>query len=136
MNLHHAGVLVRDIPEAAARYLELGYQLRTEVIHDPLQTAYVQFLKLPGDTAYLELVAPDGPDSKLGNALRKGVGLHHLCYTVVDIEDACGRLSSAGWFLVSPPLPAAAFPGRRIAWLRGADRLLMELLERGAEGEL
>ena len=40
-----------------------GYEVRTPVIHDPLQTAFVQFLALPGDRVYLEFVSPDGPES-------------------------------------------------------------------------
>jgi methylmalonyl-CoA/ethylmalonyl-CoA epimerase len=136
MNLHHAGVLVADISESAAIYLALGYQPRTAIVHDPIQTARVQFFSLPGDSAYLELVSPDGPESLLANALRKGGGLHHLCYMAVNIEAACESLRALGWFLISPPVPAVAFDGRRVAWLRGPDRLLTELVERGQEGEL
>jgi len=31
--------------------------------------------------------------------------------------------------IVSPPLPAAAFDGRRIAWVVTKDKLLLEFLE-------
>ncbi len=136
LSLHHVGVTVRDVPEAAARYCRLGYEPRTEIVHDPEQTVYAQFLKLPGDRAYLELVAPDREDSKLSGALRKGGGLNHVCFATEDIETACERLSSEGFFLISSPVSAVAFPGRRVAWLMGPDRVLIELVERGPEGEL
>jgi methylmalonyl-CoA/ethylmalonyl-CoA epimerase len=136
LNFHHVGVLVKDIAEASPHYGRLGYRPATEVVHDPVQTAHVQFFRLPGDGAYLELVAPDDADSKLANALRKGGGLHHVCYSTAGIAGACEELSAAGWFLIAAPVPAVAFGGRRIAWLRGADRVLMELVEKGGDGEL
>jgi methylmalonyl-CoA/ethylmalonyl-CoA epimerase len=136
LHFHHVGVLVKDIGRAAENYLRLGYLARSGMVHDPAQTAYVQFFRLPGDGLYLELVSPDGAGSKLSNALAKGGGLHHVCYAVGDIEGACAELSSAGWFSIAEPTPAVAFGGRRVAWLRGADRLLTELVEKGGEGEL
>ena len=49
------GLLVRDIEKRAKFYTErLGYEIRSDVVHDPVQTAFVQFLKLPGDASYLE----------------------------------------------------------------------------------
>ena len=135
LNLHHIGVLVRDIPEAADLYLQMGYQPKTEIVHDPNQTAYAQFFRLPEDRVYLELISPDGQDSKLSNALKKGEGLNHICYSTKNIDEVCQWLCSAGSFLISPPVAAVAFPGRRIAWLRGADRVLKELLESGLENE-
>jgi methylmalonyl-CoA/ethylmalonyl-CoA epimerase len=40
-------------------------------MHDAAQTAYVQFLRLPGETSFIEFVAPDGPQSKLAAAIKK-----------------------------------------------------------------
>ncbi len=135
--LHHLGLLVRDIGKRANFYADrLGYQVCSAVIHDPVQTAFVQFLKLPGDTSYLELISPDGPGSKLSNALSKGEGLNHVCYATDDIEAEFAALRSGGLFPVAQPVAGAAFGGRKIAWLVGSDRLLIELLERGGAGEL
>jgi methylmalonyl-CoA/ethylmalonyl-CoA epimerase len=137
LTLHHVAVLVSDVRKAAAFYVErFGYEPKTDVIHDPTQSAYVQFFRLPTDRAYLELVSPDRSDSKLSNALKKGGGLNHVCYATDDIEGACSALRAAGAFLIARPVSAVAFKGRRIAWLMGPDRLLMELVERGVEGEL
>jgi len=136
LNLHHAGMAVKNVHEASAFYVGMGYELMSQVIHDPIQTAYVQFLKLPEDQVYLELVAPDRADSKLSNALQEGGGLNHLCYSTEDIEAACEDMRTAGFFLISAPVGAVAFAGRRVAWFRGPNRLLVELVERGKEGEL
>ena len=130
--LHHIGFLVPDIPTAAETYTRrYGYELTSDIILDPTQTAYVQFLRVPGDSVHLELVSPAGEQSKLSNALRKGGGLNHLCYATNDIEAACRFLRTEQMMLLQPPVAAVAFPGRRIAWLMGADRTPIELVESG-----
>ncbi len=63
---HHIGVLVKEIAVAREGYTKsLGYEIRSDLFHDPIQTAFVQFLTLPGENVLLELVAPDGPRSRL-----------------------------------------------------------------------
>ena len=134
LNLHHVGIVVGNITEAADLYARhFGYKPTSAIIHDPTQTAYVQFLGRDEDRVRLELVSPDGPKSKLTNALNKGGGLHHLCFSTDDIEAECARLRAEGLLLVRPPVAAVAFAGRRIAWLIGKDRVLIELVERGHE---
>lgn len=107
-----------------------GYERATEIIHDPQQTALVQFLKLPGETALLEFVAPDGPGSKLTATVKRGGGLSHLCYSAGRLEEAIEHLEASGMKLISDPKPAVAFAGRRICWLLGPDQLPIELVER------
>ena len=136
LNLHHVGMLVKKIPQSVAYYVQMGYELKSEIIHDPIQTAYVQFLKLPADRVYLELISPDRPDGRLSNALQKGGGLNHVCYATEDIEACCVWFRDTGFFPIAEPVAAVAFDGRRVAWFRGPDRLLVELVESGGEGAL
>jgi methylmalonyl-CoA/ethylmalonyl-CoA epimerase len=136
LHLHHVGYAVKLIDSIAATYASrYGYDISTPVIHDPLQTAFVQFLKLPGDRAYLEFVAPDGPESKLTNAAKRG-GLNHLCYTAGPLEAAIAQLEATGMRLISEPKRGVAFGGRRICWLLGEDPLPIELVERRNEDDL
>ena len=113
-----------------------GYEAETEVIHDPLQTALVQFLRLPGDQTYLEFVAQDGPGSKVANAAQRGGGLNHLCYACGPIEETIAELEESGMRLISDPKPGQAFGGRRVCWLMGTDTLPVELVERQDEDDL
>ena len=137
LSLHHVGVVVKDIGRSCDDYVtRFGFERRSEVIHDPLQTAYVQFLRFPGDASCVELVAPDGPESKLTRALARGGGLNHLCYATDHIEAAFKTMVGRGMRPVQAPVPAVAFPGRRIAWLIGRDLALVELVERGSAAEL
>lgn len=129
--LHHVGYAVKAIEPASGVYVtRFGYAVRTPVIHDTLQTAWLQFLSFPGDRVYLEFVSPDGPESRLANAVRKGGGLNHLCYMADNLESATDWLVQNGMMLVSAPQPAVAFGGRRICWLVGDDLLPIELVER------
>ena len=91
---HHTGLLVKSMEAATALQVErYGYRIESPVIHDPVQTAFVRFLRLPGAAHWLELVSPEGERSKLAEALRKrGDGLHHLCYEVDDLDAACAHL--------------------------------------------
>ena len=131
LRLHHVGHAVREIEIAAARFtLRFGYQCATGVIHDPWQTARVQFLERVGETGYLELVTPDGPASRLSNAVKRGGGLNHLCYTCGPLEATIAELEATGMKLISDPRPGVAFAGRRICWLLGEDLLPIELVER------
>lgn len=77
LRMHHVGVLVADLTEAVPHYLRMGYEAQGGVVYDPTQTVYAQFLKLPGDQVYVELISPDGPDRKV--TLKKGGGLNHIC---------------------------------------------------------
>lgn len=137
MRLHHVGILIKDISGAAEVYSRrFGYQSKTGIVHDPIQGAYVQFLRLPGDRVFLEFICPDGPASYLWNALSKGGGVHHVCYAAADIDAACDDLRRKGMSLVRAPIRAVVFQGRRIAWLMGRDRALTELVEEGPDGEI
>lgn len=136
LSLHHVGYAVREIELASESYrARFDYRECTPIIHDRLQTAFVQFLVLPGDDVYLEFVAPDGPESRLSNAVIKGGGLNHLCYISDRLEDTIDKLVEMGMMLVSQPQPAVAFAGRRICWLVGDDVLPIELVERSHTGD-
>jgi methylmalonyl-CoA/ethylmalonyl-CoA epimerase len=135
--VHHIGIVVKDIAETAEMYVRrYGFELCSPIIHDPVQTAHVQFLKLPAQSIYVELVAPDSGNSKLTNSLQKGGGLNHICYETRDIHAACEQLRAEAMIVLQRPVPAVAFSGRLIAWLMGTDRVPVELVEGGADIEL
>jgi methylmalonyl-CoA/ethylmalonyl-CoA epimerase len=133
--MHHIGFVVASIAESAERMSRaLGGRWDGHVVHDPLQQARVTFLRQrsPGDPL-LELVEPDSADSHLCAFIeRHGAGLHHLCYEVDSLDEQLAASRAAGALIARPPAPAAAFDGRRIAWVYTRDKLLLEYLERHA----
>ena len=130
---HHVGVAVRSI-DAAAETMgrQLGAGSRSEIVHDPVQGVRVCFLSL-GESR-IELIEPAAEPSPIDGVLKRGMGLYHVCYEVDDLDAALARLRADGAALVAPPQPAAAFGGRRIAFVMSCG-LLVELLESGAGGQ-
>jgi methylmalonyl-CoA/ethylmalonyl-CoA epimerase len=84
----------------------------------------------PPQNPVFELVEPAGDASPVNGFLKKGGGLHHVCYEIDDLEAGLELAQEVGLAIVAAPAPAVAFGGRRIAWVCSKSRLLMELLER------
>jgi len=132
LNLHHVGFVVADIQTGMTAFcLSLNATWDGCIFEDPHQRVKVAFLTLrPGD-ALIELVEPAGEGSPVAPFLQKGGGLHHVCYEVGDLEQGLAEFKGRGALLVRRPKPAVAFAGRRIAWVLTAEKLLVELLEKG-----
>ena len=113
-----------------------AYEAVTPILHDALQTAYVQFFTRPAEPVLLEFVAPDGPGSRLANAATRRGGLHHLCYTCACLEESVATLEATGMRVVFEPRPAIAFAGREVCWLMGEDPVPIELVARRDEADL
>jgi methylmalonyl-CoA/ethylmalonyl-CoA epimerase len=130
--LHHLGFVVSSIPAVAEEFaLSMSANWNGEIIHDPIQRVRVTFFE-PSElkNPVFELVEPAGPDSPVGSFLKRGGGLHHVCYEIDDLESGLAAACAVGLIVVSDPVPAAAFGGRRITWICSKKRLLIELLER------
>jgi methylmalonyl-CoA/ethylmalonyl-CoA epimerase len=80
-------------------------------------------------------VEPAGEKSPVIPFLKRGGGLHHLCYEIDDLEEQLRLSRTQGGLVTRPPLPAVAFNGRRIAWVYTKQKLLVEYLERHSKSE-
>jgi methylmalonyl-CoA/ethylmalonyl-CoA epimerase len=76
------------------------------------------------------LICPLDQTGPINSYLTKGIGAYHVCYEVDEIEPALDRLWRNGSVVISQPVPAVAFAGRRIAWCFTPTRQLIELVER------
>ncbi len=133
LTFHHIGVAVADIDKAIPAYRDLlGYTAVDGPYDDPLQKVRVCFLTVPGSPdPCVELIAPMDKDAPVNRYLAKEAGAYHLCYQAADMERTLADLRSRGCVMVSGPVPAVAFAGRRIAWLFMPTRQLIEVVERG-----
>jgi methylmalonyl-CoA/ethylmalonyl-CoA epimerase len=130
--LHHLGFAVSSISAVAEEFAaSISARWDGEVIHDPIQRVRVAFFS-PVDprNPVFELVEPASEASPVSNFLKKGGGLHHVCYEIDDLESGLRDARGVGLVTVADPAPAVAFDGRRIAWVCSKRRLLVELLER------
>ena len=131
MRFKHLGVAADDITKAVEFYTDLfGYQILAGPVEDPLQKVWVCFVGTgkAGDLT-IEIVAPSEDRSPVNQVLRKGIGAYHVCYEVDNIEKALEQARAKGCIVLTHPLPAVAFEGRRIAWFYTPTRQLVELLE-------
>jgi methylmalonyl-CoA/ethylmalonyl-CoA epimerase len=130
--LHHVGFVVASIADSAERFTRAIHGAWDgRIIHDPIQTVHVTFLQQPSPAeALIELVQPDGSQSRVAGFLKRGGGLHHLCYEVDGLEEQLEYSRSIGAVVTQKPARAVAFDGRRIAWIYTREKLLLEYLER------
>jgi|SRR5579862_2571095 len=128
---HHIGFVVASIENSIQGFLQsLDAEWDGKIFHDPNQVVKVTFLhgRLAG-TPVLELVEPAGESSPVLPFLKRGGGLHHLCYEVGDLEEQLRLSRLQQGIVVRSPVPAVAFGGRRIAWVYTKNKLLLEFLE-------
>jgi methylmalonyl-CoA/ethylmalonyl-CoA epimerase len=130
--LCHVGVAVPALgPTTEMLSTLFGYKVVSGPFDDPIQKVSVNFLATSkDDAAEIELIAPLSDDSPITSMLAKGGGAaYHLCFETTDIEKAIVHAKSNGCIIVSPPAPAVAFDGRRIAWIYTRSHQLFELVE-------
>lgn len=123
----HIGIAVADLDEALTFYREvLG------LVPSPPETldgAEIVTLSL-GDVAVelLHSLTTDGPVAKF--LARRGPGIHHVCYSVPDLDQALETCRQAGYRLVDET-PRAGQGGHRIAFVhpKSTAGILIELTE-------
>jgi methylmalonyl-CoA/ethylmalonyl-CoA epimerase len=134
VRLHHVGVVVESIERAAPFWtVHLGMRPITAAVHDPIQKVCVQFFAGVSDQTSVELVEPAADDSPVQNALKQGGGLNHVCFEVKALDNCLAAARSNRGIVVVPPVPAAAFDNRLIAFVFFQGVGLVELLQAGKE---
>lgn len=129
MQLDHVCIAVRSIDSAVARLAPLlGYAPRTLRVTNTRQKVNVLFLAKAGSID-LKLIEPASEDSPLWTHLRKGEGLHHLCFKVADTTEKLEELASLGMRVLSPPAPGEAFDDHLIAFGYAGCGLNVELID-------
>ena len=131
MKVHHVGYLVADIDSAVNEFIALGYEVRKAKLYDPSRHVYLCFMENNG--VMIELVCP-AEECRLFTSLRKRIGNapYHICYfpdADNAFDEAVETLQQNGFIMVQPPEAAAAFDGRRVAFLMSAETGLIEVLE-------
>lgn len=116
MTLDHIAIAVRSVDAAADRLCDLlGYTRKTVKVTNTRQQVVVLFLRKPGSLD-IKLVEPSDPASPLTTFVQKGGGLHHLCFKVDSVGQACEALSEKGVRVIATPQPGEAFDDHLIAF--------------------
>ena len=130
MKIHHLGIAVENIEEAAQRFGGLLGLERGERYDIP--DMKVSALFLPLGESNLELLEPHSEDSAVGKFLaRRGEGIHHICIEVDDIEESLRKFKNEGARLIDEkPRPGAG--GHLVAFVhpKSTHGALMELKQK------
>lgn len=88
-------------------------------------------MALQAGDSLIELLEPDAGDNPIGRFLEKrGSGIHHICFSVEDLDGTLERCRQAGIRLIDET-PRLGAEGKRIAFLHpsGTSGVLVELSE-------
>lgn len=124
---HHIGLACRDMARDRRDHELLGYRAEGPEFADPTQRIRGLFMTL--GPMRVELLEPLDETSPLHAYLKRGIKIYHQCFECADIESTIHALERGGARVASPPKPAVAFDGRRIAFLLLPSQMLIELIE-------
>lgn len=127
--IDHVAIAVNDL-EAAIDYYKRAFG--AEVDHrEVVESDGVEEALLKVAESYVQLLTPTRPDSPVAKAIEKrGEGLHHIGYRVVDCGEALAAMIAAG----AKAIDQAPRPGSRgttVAFIhpKGSFGTLIELVQ-------
>ena len=124
---HHVHIICKDIEKMIGFFTEgLGVDL---VRRKKFGTADGASLDLQGTTINLRVARAD--EKLEGDASRTAYGYNHIGLEVEDIEVAYTDLSARGYSFFMPP---TNIPELRIAFFRGPEDIVIELVQRMDKG--
>ncbi len=117
--LNHVAMAVPDLGAAAATWRDtLGARVSAPqaLPEHGITVAFVEF----GNT-HVELMEPLGAGSPIAGFLARhpAGGMHHVCFEVADIAEACARLVEAGARVLGEPATGAH--GKPVVFLHPKD---------------
>jgi methylmalonyl-CoA/ethylmalonyl-CoA epimerase len=125
--LAHIGIAVRSLDEILPFYRDI-----LDLPEVPLDNADgARIAGLAAGEPLVELLEAESPDSPIGRFVAKrGPGIHHICFSVDDLDGALARCRAAGVRLIDE-VPRIGAEKKRIAFLHPASTagVLVELSE-------
>jgi methylmalonyl-CoA/ethylmalonyl-CoA epimerase len=132
--IDHVGIACRDL-EAKIAFYESAFGLTVASVEvneaQGVREAMLQVAEGEAGASYVQLLQPTGPDTPVGRFLeRRGEGVHHVGYGVVNITAALEAIGAAGVRLIDER-PRHGSMGAAIAFLHPADMggVLTELVQ-------
>jgi len=133
--IDHIGIAVKNIEEALTFYKTLGLRMaHTEAVSE--QQVVVAFM--PAGESEVELIEPIEEDGPVAQFLQKrGEGMHHICFEVIDIHRLLAHLRERGVELIDEE-PRIGTGGKKIAFIhpKEAHGVLIELYEKAPDEEV
>ncbi len=132
LKIDHIAIVVKDIHNALKVYRDaLGLPIaRVETV--PAEHVKVAFLPLANGSNEIELIQPTAPDTGVSKFLANhGEGIHHICVTVDNIEQAMADLAAKGLQIIEDK-PRIGSQGQKYVFVhpKTTHGVLIELYEK------
>ena len=128
MKIHHVGYLVKKIEKAKNAFLDLGYEIKQDVVYDDFRQVDICFMEKDGYV--VELVSPTSKDSVVADLMKKvGNSPYHICYQVADIDAKIQELLDMRYVICSEKHEAVAIDGKNVCFLIHPFLGMIELVE-------
>ncbi|MGH2674928.1 MAG: methylmalonyl-CoA epimerase [Actinomycetota bacterium] len=128
-DVDHVGIATNDLEAEVDRYRRA---FGVEPVHrETVEGQGVEEVLFRVGTSYVQLLRPLGPDTSVGRFLAKrGEGVHHIGFRVLDIRAALARLTDAGVRLIDDE-PRPGSRGTSVAFVhpKGMGGVLVELVQ-------
>lgn len=129
MRIDHICIAVRSIDKSAPRLCDLlGFSPKTGKVTNTRQQVNVQFLQRAGSID-IKLIEPSAEGSPLWQFLKRGEGLHHLCFRADDVRTQLAALEQLGLRVLAAPAAGEAFDDELIAFGYAGSGLNIELID-------
>jgi methylmalonyl-CoA epimerase len=127
--LDHIGIAVEDLDAAVELYVRV---LGLEPVHREVVAAQgVEEVLLSAGNSFVQLLGALGPNTPVGRFIeRRGPGVHHVGYRVIDVARELERLRAQGVSLLDE-VPRPGSRGTTIAFVhpREMGGVLVELVQ-------
>ena len=127
--IEHIGIAVKSIEmsnELFKKLLGVGHYKMEEVVTEGVLTSFFQV----GDSK-IELLEATREDSPIAKFIeKKGEGIHHIAFDVVDIQAEMARLQAEGFTLLNAE-PKRGADNKLVCFLhpKGTNGVLVELCQ-------
>lgn len=113
--IDHIGVAVEDLDPAIKLY-ERSFEM--ELVHrETVESQGVEAVLLDIGEGHIELLRPLSPDTPVGKFIaKKGEGMHHVAYSVDDIDQALARAEEIGMKMIDRT-PRTGIRGSKVAFV-------------------
>ena len=129
--LNHVAIAVTSVEAAAKQYKSILGANISSPMDLPLHGVKTIFVEL--DNTKIELLEPIGDNSPIKKFLKNNPlgGIHHICYEVPNIIDACDKLKAEGATILGSGEPTIGAHGKPVIFIhpKNFNGTLIELEE-------
>ena len=136
MVIDHIGIVVKSIEKSIFHWDKVfGYKQKTEIVTNTRQKVKVVFMEKQ-DSILIKLIEPVDETSSTYRFMKKGGGLHHLCFKCEELKSGINDLKNKGLRMLVPPEPGEAFENEDIVFIYAKQGLNIELIDTDKKAKL